>query len=121
MKVSHWPFSLFLSLLFLQFGPVRSQGLFFNIVLPPEGKTFKHVTGIVQDGQGYMWFATKSGLFRYDGYQMTHFKNNPLDSNSLSSDELETISVDAKGIIWIGTLGAGLERFDPTTGIFKHF
>ena len=31
----------------------------FNKVLPPAGKPFKHVTGIVQDRDGYMWLATK--------------------------------------------------------------
>ena len=43
--------------------PAIPQDIFFNKVLPPEGKTFKHVSGIIQDIQGYMWFATKNGLF----------------------------------------------------------
>ena len=80
-----------------------------------------HVTGMVQDKSGYMWFATKKGLFRYDGYQMTVFKNNPSDTSSLTTDELEAICMDSSGILWIATMGKGLERFDPETGIVKHF
>src|SRR6186713_38582 len=101
--------------------PAIPQDIFFNKVLPPEGKTFKHVSGIIQDLQGYMWFATKNGLFKYDGYQMTSYKNDPADSNSLATDALEAICIDASGILWIATLGQGLERFDPAAGIFTHF
>jgi ligand-binding sensor domain-containing protein len=98
-----------------------AQILFFNKVIPPEGKMFAHVTGITQDKQGYMWFASKKGLFRYNGYDMISFRHNPLDSTSLASDLLEAISIDNRGRIWIGTLGSGLECFDPATGIFTHF
>jgi ligand-binding sensor domain-containing protein len=101
--------------------PARSQEIFFNPVHPPLGKAFKHVTGMFQDKEGYMWFATKKGLFRYDGYEMTAYNNNPLDPNSLTVDALEAIAMDSSGIIWIATFGKGLERFDPVTGIFKHF
>ena len=81
--------------------------------MPPAGKTFLHVTGMVQDQRGYMWLATKNGLFRYDGYQMIQYKNSPLDPNSLAIQELECIAVDSSGMIWVGTYGAGLERLDP--------
>ena len=98
-----------------------AQSITFDKVLPPEGKNFLHITGIVQDRQGYMWFASKKGLYRYDGYSMTYFKNNPLNPNSLGSNSLECIMIDSKGIIWIGTLGKGLDRFDPVTEVFSHF
>src|SRR5262245_4404079 len=93
----------------------------FNKVLPQEGKTFGHVTGMVQDKHGYMWLASKNGLFRYDGYQMLSFKNDPSDSNTISTDALEGIAVDKKGFLWIATFGKGVERFDPVEGIFTHF
>ena len=107
--------------LLVNISPAFAQPIFFNKVQPPPGKKFLHVTGIVQDKQGYMWFATKNGLFRYDGYQMISYKNIPFDPNSLANDALETICVDSSGIIWIGTIGSGLERFDPATGIFTHY
>src|SRR5687767_5740387 len=62
----------------------HSQKLAFNRVMPPPGKNFVHVTGMVQDKRGYMWLATKNGLFRYDGYQVIQYKNNPLNPNSLA-------------------------------------
>ena len=101
--------------------PTSAQQIFFTKVSPPAGKAFLHVTGMVQDKQGYMWFATKSGLFRYDGYQMTWYKNVPLNPNSLVSDALEAICVDSSGLIWIGTAGKGLNSFDPSTEVFQHY
>ena len=115
------PFYFFLLFLLMETCPASPQEIFFNKVLPPDGKLFMHVSGIVQDSQGYMWFATKKGLFKYDGYQMTSYINNPEDSNSLATNALEAICIDGSGIIWIGTFGQGLERFDPATRIFTHF
>ena len=115
------PFYVVLLFLLMETCPAITQEIFFNKVLPPEGKVFSHVSGITQDAQGYMWFATKKGLFKYDGYQMTSYTNNPDDSNSLATNALEAICIDSSGILWIGTLGQGLERFDPATGIFTHF
>ncbi|HET6768471.1 MAG TPA: two-component regulator propeller domain-containing protein, partial [Chitinophagaceae bacterium] len=115
------PFYFVLLFLLMETCPASTQEIFFNKVLPPDGKLFMHVSGIAQDSQGYMWFATKKGLFKYDGYQMTSYINDPDDSNSLSTNALEAICIDASGIIWIATFGQGLERFDPATRIFTHF
>ena len=95
--------------------------VFFNKILPPPGTTLEHVTGITQDANGYMWFATISGLYSFDGYHFTSYVNNLLNPNSLASSRLESIYADHDGIIWVGTFGAGLDRFDPATGIFTHF
>jgi signal transduction histidine kinase/ligand-binding sensor domain-containing protein len=116
----HFLFFVFL-LLLITGRWATAQEMIFNKVFPSEGKTFGHVTGIVQDQQGYMWFASKKGLYRYDGYRMTSYKNNALNPNSLAGNFLESICTDSDGHIWIGGLGSGLDRFDPVTGNFTHF
>src|SRR6188768_274978 len=98
-------FSFVLLLLFVDTCPVFCQQIIFNKVLLPDGKTFNHVAGITQDLNGYMWYATKKGLYSYDGYHMTSYKNNPLNPNSLGSNNLESVFADPNGIIWIGGLG----------------
>ncbi|MBA2561397.1 MAG: hypothetical protein H0V14_00530 [Chitinophagaceae bacterium] len=80
------------------------------------------VTGISQDPQGYMWFGTKrTGFYRYDGYNLTSYKNQASNPNTLSYDAVESLHADSKGIIWVGTFGRGLDRYDPATGNFTHF
>lgn len=80
------------------------------------------ITGITQDPQGYMWFGTKrTGLYRYDGYNTVSYKNQVSNPNSLSYDGIESLYSDKDGMIWIGTFGRGLDRFEPETGKFTHF
>jgi ligand-binding sensor domain-containing protein/signal transduction histidine kinase len=98
-----------------------SQQIIFNKILPPDGKTFEFVTGITQDANGFMWYSSKKGLYSYDGNHITSFKNNPLNPNSILSNLLESVYADSNGNIWIGSLGKGLDRFDPESGIFTHF
>ena len=38
-----------------------------------DGLPHGHVTQLLQDQQGFLWFATWNGLCRYDGYEF-HFQ-----------------------------------------------
>ena len=57
-----------------------------------------------------MWFGTKEGLNRFDGY---HFKlfTTASDERSFYPDFIFSLFVDSKGTLWIGTQ-KGLYRFD---------
>ncbi len=111
-----------LLLLFTGTLPVFCQQIIFNKVLPPEGRFSPLVTCITQDINGYMWFATPNGLYSYDGYRFTtSYVHDSLNPHSLATNYVESIYADSNGIIWAGTQGAGLDRFDPETGIFTHF
>ena len=41
--------------------------------------------------------------------------------NSLSNNKVTTILEDSSGIIWIGTYGGGLNRWNRRTNHFTHF
>ena len=80
------------------------------------------ITSIAQDRLGYIWIAFRiKGLARYDGSKFITYTHNDKDTNSISGVPLEAIAADSSGNIWIGTLGNGMDRFDPATNIFKHF
>ena len=49
------------------------------------------------------------------------YRHNPLDSNSLGYGSPSCLFIDEENIIWIGTMGGGLNRFDPFTNRFTHF
>jgi ligand-binding sensor domain-containing protein len=98
-----------------------SQDITFTKVFPPNRTSFDHLTGITQDKNGTMWFASKIGLFSYNGYEMTSYKHDPLNPNSIANNLLSSVCADQDGNIWIGTLGFGLDKFDPVSGTFIHF
>ena len=121
MRIRLQIISILLILICIKTNLAYGQQIVFNKIIPPDGKTFDFVTGITQDIDGFMWYSTKKGLYCYDGNHMTSYKNNPLNPNSIVSNSLESIFADSNGNIWIGSLGKGLDRFDPGTGIFTHF
>lgn len=92
----------------------------FTPVPAPDGGWGGPIVG-TQDPEGYMWFGSRNGLHRYDGYSYKSYFNDPLDHASLALSRIESLHADRKNNIWVGYYGAGLDRLDPETGIFTHF
>ncbi len=80
-----------------------------------------NVNDIIQDSTGFIWLATENGLCRFDGYSFIYYKNQINDLNSLSYNHVFSLLEDKNGIIWVGTLGGGLNKFDSRTGKFKRY
>src|ERR1700753_3632669 len=85
------------------------------------GLSQSNITCILQDSRGFMWFGTRDGLNRYDGYEFTVFKNNPNDPKSLSDNFITAITEDRNGDLWIATWGGGVNRYDRTKDRFIHY
>ncbi|MBK9629521.1 MAG: hypothetical protein IPO62_00395 [Saprospiraceae bacterium] len=78
------------------------------------------VFDMIQDTEGFIWVATKSGLNRYDGYGFKIFMNDPYNEHSLSSNTLVELFEDSKGRIWVGTENAGVNFYDKKSGLFHR-
>ncbi|MCW3086065.1 MAG: rsbU 6 [Bacteroidetes bacterium] len=114
---------LFLAILLFTI-PVKNsvaQELKFSHITAEQGLSMGVVNCIIQDSRGFMWFGTQDGLNKYDGYNITIFKHNSLDSNSISNNFINVLYEDKTGNLWIGTDGGGLEEYSLTTGKFKHY
>src|ERR1700760_2425140 len=61
------------------------------------------VPGIAQDGQGFIWFATNDGVYRYDGYTLTPYQHEANTPNGIGDDNVRTVYRDRAGDIWIST------------------
>lgn len=51
-----------------------------------------YVRCLHQDKDGFLWFGTKNGLNRYDGYRFDVFTSDPFDPHSLFDDFINNIS-----------------------------
>jgi signal transduction histidine kinase/ligand-binding sensor domain-containing protein/DNA-binding NarL/FixJ family response regulator len=91
----------------------QREQLFFEHLTQKDGLSQSSVFSIFQDKQGFMWFGTRDGLNRYDGYKFKIFQHIVGDTFSISSNEISTITDDTCGNLWIGTIGGGLNIFDP--------
>lgn len=89
-----------------------------------EGRTIKMVADVVFDSNGTLWIAaTGEGVFsyRFDTRQLTNYRHNPADPNSLSNNNVNNITQDSKGNIWFSTSGSGLDLYRPASNDFENF
>ena len=97
------------------------RNLYFTHIGPRQGLSQNAVNAIVQDRFGYLWLGTQEGLNRWDGYEMKVFQASQQDTGALSHDWIWSLHADPDGVLWIGTDGGGLNRYDPATGRFSHY
>ena len=99
--------------------PADAQGYMFKHLEVRDGLSNNQVNAIYKDSEGYMWFATASGLNRYDGYGIKVYRNEPNDSTSLPDNFISSIQEDGEGYLWIRT-GKGYARYNPATETFSR-
>lgn len=63
------------------------------------GVSSAHVTQLLQDGQGFMWFSTWNGLCRYDGYDFQTFKPQVGNGCHMRTDRIRDINLLPGGLI----------------------
>ncbi len=72
------------------------------------------ITGLAQDGQGFLWIGTTEGLVRHDGYRFKAYRHSEAVADSLPANRIEHLFADRDGRVWIGTYGDGVARYDAT-------
>ncbi len=74
----------------------------------------------LQDSEGYMWFGTRDGLNRFDGYEFEVFVHQGEDPKSISHNWIRCIYEDSKGFLWLGT-DNGLNKYSKEAETFIAF
>jgi ligand-binding sensor domain-containing protein/signal transduction histidine kinase/DNA-binding response OmpR family regulator len=59
------------------------------------------VKAITQDSHGFIWFASNSGLFRFDGLNLKKYSLQTL--NSTHSPKVKSLHIDSNNTLWVGT------------------
>lgn len=63
-----------------------AQGVSFEHITQNDGLPSPTVTAVFKDSYGFMWFGTRRGLVRYDGYSYTVFDKIPSETGALISN-----------------------------------
>lgn len=97
---------------------LSAQPYYFKHYQVEHGLSNNSVFSNVQDQSGFMWFGTKDGLNRFDGYSFKTFRHDPAMPGSLGSDKIHALLSDKTTGLWIGT-DRGLFQFNPSKETFS--
>ncbi len=110
---------ILLVFIFYSFVNAQSQAL-FRYLSKKDGLSQVSVFAISQDSAGFLWFGTRDGLNKYDGYQFKVYKNDN-SPNSLSSNDVRVIYYDRySNSIIVGTT-KGLSWYRSDSDDFINF
>jgi ligand-binding sensor domain-containing protein/serine phosphatase RsbU (regulator of sigma subunit) len=104
-----------------KFNPLQNTNQ--KIQLNYSGSTPDRFTAMHEDKQGFLWIGSNAGLFRYNlrsGEIFRHQRDN-WNPNSLSHPDIWTLFEDSFGVLWICTVGGGLNKFDRTKIPFEKY
>ena len=91
---------------------------FFRKLGVADGLNDGNISTISQDAMGFMWFATRSGLNRYDGYSVKKYSYTVGDPTSLPTALIRSMATDSSGNFWIGT-ETGLLQYNALADHFQ--
>jgi len=105
----------------------------------PHSLSHNSVRAVYEDSTGALWIGTDGGLDRLvsstdsgqtlsklegfvpENVRFAHYRHDPNDPYSLSHNSVSLIYEDKLGVLWIGTLGGGLNKFDRENQRFVRY
>jgi signal transduction histidine kinase/ligand-binding sensor domain-containing protein len=102
-------FGLFLAL--AASAPVRAERLAVKSYGPADGLPATFIQQVTRDSRGFVWFATRDGLSRFDGVRFITYGV----EQGLPNPTVNYLLEARDGSYWIATNGGGVVRMDPAT------
>ena len=108
------------------------DGLHYQLS-PGPASGFVNISEIIHlavqlDDEGNIWSATNQGLLQFSApapgavpQLLTTYSIDLKNPRSLNKNVIRSLYKDHTGIIWIGTNGGGVNKFDPQRKQFRHF
>lgn len=88
------------------------ENIDFEHITVTDGLPNNSVACMIQDHEGYLWFGTKRGLCRYNGYDFKTYTSQLNDTTSLRYHQISALLESSDGTIWIGTWAGGLHKYN---------
>ena len=79
------------------------QSYYFRHLQVENGLSNNAAICSIQDKKGFLWFGTKDGLDRFDGYTFKIFRNDPDEKGTIGSNFIHCLYEDSSGTLWAGT------------------
>ena len=94
----------------INFHELDIHGVLFN----------KKVNTLFEDSFGYLWIGSNSGLYKYDGHNITEYQYEVFNPHSLPNNSINSILEDDFHNLWIGS-ESYLIHFNRKENKFKGF
>lgn len=88
----------------------------FSHYTSDNGLSQNSITAMMKDSKGYLWFGTRDGLNKFDGYNFTLYNSKPDKKLSLLSNRILEIKEDKWGYLWVRTYDEIVYRLNQFTG-----
>lgn len=98
-------------------GALCGQAQVFRHFTEKEGAALTPTLDITQDREGYMWFATVNGLYRYDSRSFRRYEQTGENGEDVMTINITSLKVDSEGRFWVGTT-KGLFLYDRERDTF---
>ncbi|PIB34317.1 hypothetical protein BFP72_02180 [Reichenbachiella sp. 5M10] len=92
----------------------------YQFVSPDQELSQNTVTSIIQDHNGFLWLGTRSGLNKYDGFNMKTFMRDEKDSATISSNYVRSLYYTSDHRLLVGSLSGGYSVYDESTETFAQ-
>ena len=88
----------------------RAEKLPVKSYTTTDGLAPDQINHIVRDSRGFLWFCTKEGLARFNGYEFITYGQ----ADGLPNRNVTNLLETREGVYWIAT-GSGVCRFNPVS------
>jgi ligand-binding sensor domain-containing protein/signal transduction histidine kinase len=95
-----------------------AQPYYFKRYQVEDGLSNNAVLCSLQDRNGFMWFGTKDGLNRFDGYSFKVYRYDADNSKTIGGSFIQCLAEDKDGLLWVGTEN-GIYSYNDATETFK--
>jgi len=75
-----------------------------------DGLSNNIVNCCIQDNNGFMWFGTRDGLNRFDGYSFYVYRADSDQPHSIGNNNIQSFAIGPDSSLWIGTI-RGLYKY----------
>ena len=96
----------------------QTSNLKFQRLTIKEGLSQSSANTIIQDHFGLIWIGTQEGLNMFDGYDISHFKHQIKQKNTLASSYALKLYEDKNNLLWVATRNGGLNYKKPLSNYF---